>query len=285
MEGEGEQVSDITVIISTVITASEIVNIGVMKVGELDVQVRPSSANLTNLGSFDVRLTHVGNTVALEDDTSLRLSLLMDEISDIVIGGPGLFRELDVIISDDAILHVGFTESMLEYERGVVRVNISSAIGRPVVVVIRANDTVSPPDGSPSELVFSPNGPTSILFEFNINIPLDVSRVLLSLEVATYPESLNSFRDRITVGSYPGLYQEVVLVVGEAGTGLSTSATIGISFGLIILVVCVSTAIFMCLAILCYREQAKNGAKTDTPNKEYDEKGIKLSTLPKEEIL
>lgn len=256
MEGEGSQVTSITVLLSQISATPLAVNISITTATEdLNAHVSPYLPAVANVTTLDIALTHVGNTVALEEDASFTLSLVVSESEDFVVGGPGLFGELNVVISDDDLLYVGFTEDRLEYDgsekRGSLRVNISTAIGRELVILIRTNDT----NFQPSQrhmLVFSPNGPTSILFEFDLDQGFAGS-ILISLEVATYPESLNSVRERITVGGYPGLYQEVVLSTPTAAAALSRSAVIGISISVVIALGAI--LVVFCLMVMCYLKQ------------------------------
>lgn len=282
VEGEGQQVNNITVILSQVIASPVSVSISTRTTAGLVVQVSPNFATLTNVRTLDFMLTRTGNAVALEEDISLTLLLLVSEMADVVIGGPGLFGELNIVISDDDLLHVGFTENKLEYdpfeENAFIRVNISTEIAREVVLLLRANDTLSQ-NLQPSiahELIFSPTNPTSALLEFDIS--LGAGYVLISLEVATYPESLNRVRERIMVSGYPGLYQEAVVVVGGGSERtLSRSAVIGIASSMLVLGACLSALLLVIfVGCVCYKQRASNSkeTKTDTPNQEKEDEGF-----------
>ena len=287
VEGEGQQVDNIRVILSQVIASPVSVSISVRRVGGFMARISPTSATLMSTQTLDLVLTRVGNTVALEEDAGLTLLLQVSDVSDVVVGGPGLFGELNVIISDDDLVYIGFTERRLAYnpsaQNASIRVNISTVIAREVVLLLRANDTLSSDlqPSVPRELIFSPTDPTSALFEFDISLDqVDTSYVLISLEVATYPASLNRVRERITVGGYPGLYQEAVVVVGEPGRTRSIATVIGIASAVVIPAACLSAVLIFCVACVCYRQYASSkGARANTPNEEKE-----MTKLAKEEL-
>lgn len=250
-EGEGLQVHRITVVLSQISTGSLSVQVDVLALNrDLNVEVRPNNATfLANEDRLDVLVTYTGNAVALEDDVTFVLSLTPIKTNSLLIGGPEQHGNLSVVISDDDLLNVGFTENRLVYQpseqSGRIRVNISTNIGRHLVILIRANDTLFPitqPSQS-YELIFAPNDSTSKFFDFNLRDNRDSIRyVLIGLQVATYPESLNRIRGRITAGRLSGLYQEAVLVLEPVTQSkLSESAQIGIICSVV--VVCIYVAV------------------------------------------
>lgn len=272
MEGEGEQANNITVVLSQISAVPVYVSIDLAVDRNLSAQVRPNNASLANVERLDFTLSFLGNIVSLEEDASLNLSLAVREEGGLLIGGPGSFGELKVIIREDDLLYVGFTENVLVFEAservGSIRVNLSTSIGRELVILIRVNDTLSSnlQASRLQELRFLPTDATSKLFEFDIDQGV-ASYVLISLEVATYPESLNSVRDRITVGVFPGLYREATLRQGATGSGRALSSSVLTGLVCSVVVVCFNATVVLCLVCICYKKEVlKRGRKSKPHN-------------------
>ena len=113
---------------------------------------------LAGMDSFDAMLSYMGNLVALEEDISLTLSLAVEQSGELLIGGPGLHEQLEISIRDDDLLFVGFTENVQFYDSsaqtGSIGLNLSTAIGQDVVLLIRTNDTLSSGDSSQVQRIY-----------------------------------------------------------------------------------------------------------------------------------
>ena len=276
-EGEdGTQTHSITIALSlSGSTGSPPVSVEVVVLAsgrDLNAEVRPNNITfLAGVGSLDVVLTYFGNSVALEEDTTLNLSLAVSGAEGLLIGGPGLHGNLAIAVRDDDPLHVGFTEDVLLFgpseREGSIRVNISAAIGRNLVILVRTNDTLSD-DPSPQtyELTFTPGEEattSSQVLDFDLRGDRRNMRyVELRVEVATYPESQNMVRERITVGGLEGLHHQAVVVLEGGGTVLSQSAVIGITCS--VLVVVFNVVMVAAVLCFCYRKHVFS-VKNKTP--------------------
>lgn len=282
-ERNGEVVYSIPIILSQASEDVILVSVSARAVNpvnrDLQIILSESVTFFPALVRLHAILSYTGNAVALEEDAILNLSLALSsrEAESVLIGGPELFSSLTVTIRDDDLLHVGFTENWLTFnssqQSGHIGVNISTDIGRSVVILIRANDSLSPTinPSQPRELTFEANNATSLFFEFDVKVDRESTRyVLISLEIPTYLESLNSVRNRITVGQLPGLYREAVLVLQKypAAGGLSGSTAVVIGVVCLAVFLCVLAAAIV-ISLWCFLQQ--RSAKGVQPKSEYDE--------------
>ena len=103
-----------------------------------------------------------------------------------------------------------------------------------------------------NEFIFTVEGQvTSKPFRFDLSSKRGDNPILLRVELATYPESLNRVRNKITVGGREGLFHETVITIG--GTGLlSTSAMIGIVCS--VLAVCFALVVVTVILCVCCKK-------------------------------
>jgi len=255
-EGVGEQVQIIAIVLSQISLEKLVMKVDVFGGEDLAVGVRPNNVTiLPNSSGVNVYLIYMGNEISLEDNITVVLSLASNETG-VLIGGP-LHEHMTVYILDDDHLHIGFTDNMLSFKSsertGSIRVNITTGVKRNVVILIRFNDTLSPNMAQPHELLFGTDDDKSKIFEFELGEEHDRTVVvMITLEVATYPQSLHRVRDKIIVGQYPGLHREAVIIVrGENGDddannlSVSQSAMIGIICSVVIAVTVILLIIYL----------------------------------------
>ena len=288
-EGNVLGVNNLTVILSAAAGDETVVNVSVASSSssrDIAARILPGIADFSNgVRRLEVSLIHVGNEVALEEDVTLNISLdvSMSAMGRLLVGGPGLFGTLRVVISDDDLLYAGFPMNRQTYEgcgqrNGSIRVDISS-IGRELVLLIRTNGTLSMgfQPSQPGELTFLPGNQTSKYFDFDIS-PHDCSAtryVMISVEVASPSES--------ALQPLPAhLYQHALLVLGselESGSGgmkgLSKSALIGLISSVVM--VCFNLIVITCLLARVLRKRQRlsgpgggSGASTDEGLKQQD---------------
>ena len=280
-EGEGEQLTGIAVFLSRNSTTSVSVEVTVMST--LDVDVRPNNAVfLAGVSRVDFLLAYMGNKVALENDVSLVVSLSASG-EDTLLGGPDLGGSVTIVVSDDDRLFIGFPNNRTVYgasERsGSIRVNMSTSIGRSVVVLIRTNTTLSPHlnPARPDQIVFTPSEPISKLFDFDILTGHDTTQfILLTLEVSTSLDE--STRERIAVGQSPGLYRQAVVVLEPRG--LSESALIGIICSGFVVFLNVVLVVVLAVVCLCRQKASKlkhsPGPGAHTTNATSEEERVEM---------
>lgn len=278
-EGDDDDDEEMTSVLSLLMSQvgssdAEVVTIRVVVVNSAQdvsrsgVAVSLNPRDITFLGNVtrqDFQLAHMGNTVALDGNTTVSLSL-ENITGEVLFGGAELFERVNITFVDDDYLDVGFTEDRFLFnaatdESGLVRVNISSRIAMTVVMLVRANASLSPdhPASDIYEVIFTPGDNTlSNVLTFDLQQDTSSTRyVLLSLEVATYPPSLNAVRHRIRVGQLSGLYQEAVVVMeGSGGPTFTSSALIGIVSSMVALSM-FALAVLIAL-FLCYKPGRKN---------------------------
>lgn len=281
VEGNGMEVNNFTIVLSA---GAAVVNISVASSsGEVAAGISPGIATFSNaVQRLEVSLTHAGNKVALEEDVTLHISLDVSAsaMGRLLVGGPGLFGTLSVVISDDDLLYVGFPVNRQTYEgceqrTGSIRVNISTSIGRELVLLIRTNDTLSTTGFQPSwprELTFLPDGQTSKNFDFNISAhDCGAARfVMISVEVGTSPS------EAAAVGQLPVLYQQAVLVLGsdQEKKGLSRSALIGLISSVVM--VCFNTAVVItCLLIRAVLKRERPPGSGRDKREQFTDEGLK----------
>ena len=233
------------------------------------LEFRPSNLTfLAETSKQNTMLIYMGNTRALEEDVIFNITLLPSKMGKVLTGGPNYFGYLSVIISDDDILDIGFTSNWLVYNQSRqvgIDINISTTIGRTLVAFIRANDSFSPnhPISLLYELVFTPDDPTSIFFNFNATRNHPSTRYIqVDLELA---QSVNSARDKVTLGELPGLYRRSVLVL-EGNPTLSDSSSIQVAVASVvggsILVLLLLIVLVSCvLSLYCHCHQTKKVEK------------------------
>lgn len=298
MEGDGPQAQDITILLSAILGTSVSVSVSVMTSDQNSApEVRPNLVTfLAGVDRSNVIMSYLGDAIALENDVTFNLSLAVGDTEAVLIGGPDLYRKLNVVIQDDDYLYVGFTEDMLVFDSsdqtGSVKVNISTAIGQDLVLLIRTNDTLSSSDSTPQtfEFIFpASEGATSKTFQFDLGGNREDKSILLSMQVATYPESLNRVRNRIMVGGAEGLYHQAVVVIEGSGL-LSSSAMIGVISAVVL--VCFNMLVIAVILCACYmkhlREEDKKKARLSTPNPTPSSAGVlqevEMTKLKEEEL-